>query len=155
MGEKNKGIEPVEEIDQNKLYLMIRLARYEQRNERRALRINKCYRSDFIGYAVLKNFLLATIAYVLLLAVFVLNKLDVILSNFNNMNFRPIIAVAIIGYLVVLGVYTVITVASASLRYSRVEKSVTQYGKQLERLDNMYRTRARRRAAERNKGEKS
>lgn len=143
--------EPVEQIDQNKLYLMIRLARYEQRNRDRTLRIHKCFRSDYIGYALLSNLLLTTIGYILLLAVVALIKLETILSNFNNMNYAPIIAVAVVGYLVVLGIYSVITYTIASLRFSRVESSVEQYEKQLARLEDVYRDSARKRRAERNR----
>lgn len=132
----------VSRVDRDKLYLMIRLARYEQRNRSRALRINQCFRSDFVGYALLRNFLLTTIGYMLLLAVIALIRLEYLLSNFNNMNFVPIIAIAIVGYLVVLGVYTVITYTIASLRFTRMENSIRQYDRQLGKLEDIYRGRA-------------
>ena len=137
-----------DQIDENKLYLMIRLAKYEQRNRGRALRINKCFRSDFIGFASLRNFLLTTVAYVLLLAVILLVRLDFFLSNFNNINFVPLIAIIGVGYLVFLGIYWVIARTIASLRYTRMESSIRQYDRQLERLEDIYRLQAHRKRAE-------
>ena len=56
-------------VDNDKLYRMIALARFEKKNEDKALRINKSYEQDFVSYALIRNFLLTTIAYVLLLTV--------------------------------------------------------------------------------------
>ena len=53
-------------VDERKVRLMTRLARYEQREGREALRINKFYRSDYIGLALLRNFFMTTIGYGLL-----------------------------------------------------------------------------------------
>lgn len=133
----------VNRVDREKLYLMIRLARYEQRNRTRALRINQCFRTDYVGFALLRNFLLTTIGYILLLAVIALIRLEYLLSNFNSMNFAPIIAIAIVGYLVVLGIYSVITYTIAGLRFARMETSIKQYDRQLGRLEDIYRGRAK------------
>ena len=92
-------------VDNDKLYRMIALARFEKKNEDKALRINKSYEQDFVSYALIRNFLLTTIAYVLLLTVIVMYNMDFWLSNLNNLNFTPLLAVLILGYFITLGVY--------------------------------------------------
>lgn len=43
-------------LNKEKVRLMTKLARYEQKEEKRYLKISKYYRSDYIGIALLKNF---------------------------------------------------------------------------------------------------
>ena len=51
-------------LNKEKVRLMTKLARYEQKEEKRYLKISKYYRSDYIGIALLKNFFASTIAYI-------------------------------------------------------------------------------------------
>ena len=126
-------------VDQDKLYRMIALARFEKKNEDKALHINKTYEQDFVSYALIRNFFLTTVAFVLALVVFVMYNMDFWLSNLNNLNFQPLIIALILGYLITLGVYTVIAFTIARLRYTRAASSVRQYTKELDRLSRIYR----------------
>ena len=118
---------------------MIALARYEKKNEDKALRINKTYEQDFVSYALIRNFFLTTIAFVLLLIVFVMYNMDFWLSNLNNLNFQPLIIALILGYLIMLGVYSVIAFTIARLRYTRAANGVRQYTRELDKLGRIYR----------------
>ena len=66
-------------------------------------------------------------------------NLEDILSNLNEMNFRPILAVIIVFYLVFLGVYTVIAFTRARIQYVRADADVEQYENALDRMNRMYR----------------
>ena len=125
-------------VDEKKLRLMIRLARYEQKDGKEDLRISRYYRRDYVGAALLKNFFLATIAYILILAFIVIGNLDLLLDSLSDWNLRPLIAAVILGYLFVLGIYSVITYTVARLRYARAQKSVKAYGEKLELLEQLY-----------------
>lgn len=126
-------------VNKEKLYRMIALARYEKKNEDKALRINKTYEQDFVSYALIRNFFLTTIAFVLLLIVFVMYNMDFWLSNLNNLNFQPLIIALILGYLIMLGVYSVIAFTIARLRYTRAANGVRQYTRELDKLGRIYR----------------
>ena len=118
---------------------MIALARFEQKNEDKALRINKHYEQDFVSFALIRNFYLTTIAFALLLVVFVMYNMDFWLSNLNNLNFQPLIIALILGYLIMLGVYSVIAFTIARLRYTRAANGVRQYTRELDKLGRIYR----------------
>ena len=75
-------------VNNDKLYRMISLARFEKKNEDKALRINKNYEQDFVSYAMIRNFFLTTIAFALVIVVFVMYNMDFWLSNLNNLNFQ-------------------------------------------------------------------
>lgn len=122
-----------------KLYRMIALARFEKKNEDRALRINRVYEHDFVSYALIRNFLLTTIAYFLLLIVFVMYNMDFWLSNLNNLNFRPLLVALTLGYFLMLGIYSVIAFTISRLRYARAANGIRQYSRELNRLGRTYR----------------
>ncbi len=126
-------------IDKKRLYLMIGMARFKQRNEDTTFRINKYYQNDYIGFAMIRNFLLSTIAYVLLLGLVALGNMETLLSNLNELDFRPLIAAIIVGYLVFLGIYMVLAYVRAKLRYVRMQNDIERYEEALRRLSRMYR----------------
>ena len=126
-------------VDKDKLCRMIALARFEQKNEDKAFRINNSYQQDYTASALIRNFLLITIAYALLLAVIGMFRLEDLLSNLNNLNFTPLIMALVIGYLLLLGVYSVITYVLARVRYLRAQNGIRQYRQGLEELRKIYR----------------
>ena len=124
--------------DEKRLHLMIALARFRQRNRDKALRINRFYQGDFISFSLIRNFLLTTIAYVLLLALIALYHLDFVLANLNDLKFRPLLAIIIVSYLLMLGIYSVIVYMIARIRFVRAEARMDEYERQLGRLRRMY-----------------
>ena len=59
-------------LDEKRIRQMTKLAFFEKKEEKNALRIGRYFRSDYIGKELLKNFFLASIGYILVLAVAVL-----------------------------------------------------------------------------------
>ena len=126
-------------VDKDKLCRMIALARFEKKNEDKALRINTSYEQDYIANAMIRNFIITTIAFVLVMVVIVMFRLDVLLSNLNNLNLRPLIAAVVLGYLIMLAFFSVISYTLAKLRYARAASGVEQYRYELEKLRKVYR----------------
>lgn len=125
-------------IDKKRLYLMIGMARFKEKNKDGAFRINTYTQRDYIAFALIRNFLLTTIAYVLVLALIVLYNLEDFLSNLNSLEIRPLVAVIAVSYLVFLGIYTVIAYILAKIRYVRMQSSIAQYKNGLSRLNHLY-----------------
>ncbi|MST82238.1 hypothetical protein [Bilifractor porci] len=125
-------------IDEKRLYQMISLARFENKNRDKALRISRTYQNDYIAMSLLGNFVLTTVAYILALVLFAMYNMNFLLANLNDLNFRPMLAVVIIVYLIVLGVFSVISYTRAKLRYVRAQARMAEYQRQLRRLYKMY-----------------
>ncbi len=125
-------------IDEKRLRLMIRLARYEQEEGREDLKISKYYRRDYVGLALLKNLLLVTLAYLLLLALLVLYNLDFLMNQLNEMSIRPLLVTIALGYLFLLGMYSVIVYTISRLKYARAQASIKTYYRGLSRLEGSY-----------------
>ena len=106
-------------INEEKVKIMTKLAMYEQGKGRKYLPVSRYYRSDYIGLALIKNFFLVTIGYVLIVAAVAVYFGEYLLENIHKMNLVALGAYIIIGYLVVLIVYSVLTYIQYSVKYHR------------------------------------
>lgn len=125
-------------INEEKVKIMTKIAMYEQGSGRKYLPISRYYRSDYIGLALIKNFFLVTIGYILVMAAVSVYFGEYLLENIHKMNLMAVGAYIIIGYIVVLAAYSVVTYIQYSVRYYRAKKSVKQYYGALTELSRIY-----------------
>jgi hypothetical protein len=126
-------------VDIRRLHLLVGMARFKQKNEEQSLRINRYFQGDYLTFSLIRNFFLTTIGYVLVLAIIAMYNMESLLSNLNNLNLRPLIAAVVLGYLVVLGIYSVIAYTQAKIRYVRAEADNKRYNRALVRMTKIYR----------------
>ena len=110
-------------INEEKVKIMTKLAMYEQGRGRKHLPVSRYYRSDYIGLALIKNFFLVTIGYV---------------ENIHRMNLVTLGIYLIIGYVIVLAAYSILTYIQYSVKYYQAKKSVREYYSQLTELNKIY-----------------
>ena len=113
-------------LDEKRIRQMTKLAFFEKKEEKNALRIGRYFRSDYIGKELLKNFFLASIGYILVLAV-----VDTIDLQFAA-------GCLIASYLCFLAVYSIAVYVISTIRYQGAQKKLKWYGKELDDLQNMY-----------------
>ena len=125
-------------INEEKIKIMTKLAMYEQGKGRKDLPVSRYYRSDYIGLALIKNFFLVTIGYCLIVAAVAVYFGEYLLENIHKMNLVMVGVYIVIGYLVVLVVYSILTYVQYSVQYYRAKKSVREYYGQLTELNKIY-----------------
>ena len=125
-------------INEEKVKIMTKIAMYEQGKGRRYLPVSKYYRSDYIGLALIKNFFLVTIWYALAIAAVAVYFGEYLMENIHKMNLVSMGIYIIVGYAVVLVVYSVLTYIQYSVRYYKAKKSVREYYSQLTELSKIY-----------------
>lgn len=125
-------------LNLEKVRIMTKLAAYEKREGKEYLPISRYYRTDYIGLALIKNFFLVSIGYVILLAMIVLYFLEDLLENIHKMDLIKLGGKVIIGYIILLIVYSVLVYVIQTVRYSRAKKSIRNYYLQLGRLTKIY-----------------
>lgn len=125
-------------LNLEKVRIMTKLAAYEKREGKEYLPISRYYRTDYIGLALIKNFFLVSIGYVILLAMIVLYFLEDLLENIHKMDLIKLGGKVIIGYIILLIVYSVLVYVIQTVRYSRAKKSIRNYYMQLGRLTKIY-----------------
>ena len=125
-------------LNEKRIRLMTKLARYESGEGKEELRIARYYRSDYIGLALIKNFFLVTIGYGLILALIAAYNLEYLLDNVHKMDLVSLGVVVLAGYVGTLVVYTLLTYIQYTVKYHRAKKSVKEYYSQLTRLEKIY-----------------
>ena len=125
-------------LNEEKIKIMNKLAMYEQGEGKKYLPVSRYYRSDYIGLALIKNFFLVTIGYCLILAGIAAYFGEYLVDNIHK---RDLVAVgrnAVIGYVVVLVVFSVATYIQYSVKYHKAKKSVKEYYQELTQLNKIY-----------------
>lgn len=125
-------------INEEKVKIMTKLAMYEQGRGRKYLPVSRYYRSDYIGLALIKNFFLVTIGYVLIVAAVAVYFGEYLLENIHRMNLVTLGIYLIIGYVIVLAAYSILTYIQYSVKYYQAKKSVREYYSQLTELNKIY-----------------
>ena len=125
-------------LNEEKIKIMNKLAMYEQGEGKKYLPVSRYYRSDYIGLAMIKNFFLITIGYVLVLAGIAAYFGEYLVDNIHKMNLVALGIEAVVGYIVVLALFSVLTYIQYSVKYYRAKKSVKTYYEDLTRLNKIY-----------------
>lgn len=125
-------------LNNQKIKKMHKLALYESGEGKHHLTISNYYRSDYIGLALIKNFFLTTIAYGLLLLIYLGYRSEYLMENIHKMNMILMGIQLVGGYIVMVVVYSIITYIYCSVKYSKAQKGIQEYYKGLNQMKKLY-----------------
>ena len=125
-------------INEEKVKIMTKIAMYEQGEGKKYLPISKYYRSDYIGLALIKNFFLVTIGYLLVIAAVAVYFGEYLMENIHKMNLVAMGIYVIAGYVAALVLYSVLPYIQYCVKYYMAKKSVRNYYAELTELTKMY-----------------
>ena len=126
-------------LDEEKVILMTKMAAFIDREGKKNDAINSYFRSDYVGFNIIKSIISATIVYAIFLAAYVLCKFEEVLSNiYNTENLLSEGRRCLIYYLLLVGVYSLASYVIYSYRYGKMRKSMKTYYGNLKKLARMY-----------------
>lgn len=125
-------------LDEKKIRLMTKIARYEQNEGKEDIRIAGYYRSDFLASALLKNLVLTTIGYGAAVGLYLASRGDSFLEELDVLRLVLMVVMIAAGYLIALVCYSGAVYIIESVRYSRAQRDVRVYDGQLETLEKLY-----------------
>ncbi len=126
-------------LNEEKVILMTKMAAFMDREGKKNGAINSYFRSDYVGYNVIKSVISATIVFVVLVATYALYNFEEVISNiYNTDNLLTIGRRYLIYYLLLVGVYSLVSYIVYSYRYSKMRKNMKQYYSNLKKLARMY-----------------
>lgn len=126
-------------LNVKKIWLMTEMARYEEGKGKEEMRIAKYFRSDYLGIALFKNFILASIGYAVVVLLVAAYFSEYLLNNVHKMNLILLGVILVGSYIITITIYSVITYVKYSLKYSRAKRGVEAYDRKLEKLETLYR----------------
>lgn len=125
----------VDMLNEEKIRLMTRLAIYENREGKKAKRIAKYFRGDYVSWNVIKAGLSVTIAYLILVALWAVYKIEILLETLTALNIMEVAQGILLRYLGVLGIFIIISYIIYTIRYEKAKKSLKRFYKNLRKLE--------------------
>ena len=125
-------------LDEKRIRIMTRLALSEEKHGKENLKITKYYKSDYIRYSLLNTIISVTIGYVLILGMIALYHAEYLIANAVELDYKAIGMYALGIYLVLLVLYSGITIVIAAAKYSRASRFEKKYGNVLGVLHKAY-----------------
>lgn len=117
---------------------MTKMACYEADEGRKNVAIGNYFRGDYIGLQVIKSIIGATIAYVIIFAMFILYDFENFMANIYKMDLLGFAKSVILYYLIFTAVYALISYGVYTYRYIKARKSLKLYYNNLKKLAYMY-----------------
>ncbi len=127
-------------MNRERIRKMIKLAMYEEYDGKEDLEICKYFRRDYVGFGLLLNFVLITVAYGIILFAAGIANMEYLTAHFNEFDFRSILFGIILIYFLVLAVFSIITFTMRRLRYAKAKRNVDKYYDELGELEELYHT---------------
>ena len=96
-------------LNEERIKLMTKMACYEANEGKKNVAIGNYFRGDYIGLQVIKSILSATIAFVILFAMFIFYDFEIFMTDIYKMDLFQFAKSVIIDYLIFTGVYALIS----------------------------------------------
>ena len=125
-------------VNEEKLRIMIELARYEKKPVKTAIKESGYYRMDYIRAHLLVTIWSYSIAYVLLLFLIALYHFEYLLSEIRLPEIRSLALAALAVYLLLLLGCAFFTVLIYSSKYNQTQKKRREYLTELKKMEVFY-----------------
>lgn len=125
-------------LDKDKIILMTRMASYEATEGKKMIPIAGYFRSDYVGFNIIKSAVSVTLAFIVIVSVYLVCNADKFISEFYEANFMDVVSRFINIYGFVLIIYVLVSYIVYSFKYTAARKSVRIYQKALKKLISMY-----------------
>ena len=124
-------------MDGDKVKLMTRMASFEANEGKQAIRICNYFRSDYVILNVVRSIVGSTIAYFLILGLYIYYNIDKLLQDIYSMDLVETGQMLLTRYIIFVGVFALIAYVVYSFRYDKARKSIKDYNNALRILSGM------------------
>ncbi len=125
-------------LNEERIILMTKMASYEEHEGKKNVAIGNYFRSDYIGFQLLKSVISATVAFLIVFGMFVFYDFEMFMQDIYKMDLLSFAKNVLIAYAVTVGGYTVITYIVCVKRYNRAKQSLKCYYNNLKKLSGIY-----------------
>ena len=125
-------------LNENRIGLMTRLAMYEQGEGKEAIKSNKYTKSDYVSLKMINTAITVTIAYFMIVALWVIYKIDEYVADLVNLDYLNIGIKLLVLYVIVIIFYMFVSYMVYSLKYIRMQEMNKKYSDNLKELYLLY-----------------
>lgn len=125
-------------LNEEKVILMSKMAIYEKNQGKRDFKVNKYFRTDYVGLNMINTAIMATLLYIIFLAAIVIVNIEKILLDIASIDLLAVGRTALIWYILFMVAYLIIAFVVYSLRYQAAKKQIKDYDENLRKLYKIY-----------------
>lgn len=125
-------------LSQERIKLMTRMAAYEENEGKQYMSIGSYFRSDYMGLQIIKAVISATLAFLLIAAMYIYYHFDTLMQDIYKIDLMGTGKTVLIYYAGFVIAYSLITYIVYSFRYSRAKRSLKKYYHHLKQLSAIY-----------------
>lgn len=125
-------------LNEERIKLMTKMACYEANEGKKNVAIGSYFRGDYIGLQVIKSVISATIAFVIIFAMYIFYDFEVFMADIYKMDLLAFGKSVIIDYLIFMVIYALISYGVYTYRYAKARKSLKVYYNNLKKLAYLY-----------------
>lgn len=125
-------------LNENKVKMMTKMAIYEKNEGRRMLKTARYFKSDYIAFGILKTLITTSIAYIIMLIMYVLYNMESIIKDINKIDYTEVGTNLIIGYVAMMAVFSAIAFVVYGKQYDNSRNGLKRYFSRLNKLERFY-----------------
>lgn len=125
-------------LNEERIKLMTKMASYEENEGKRNAAIGSYFRSDYIGWQVLKSVISATVSFLVVVAIMVFYNFETVMKEVYQIDLLAAGKKLLLEYVIFTGIYMVLTYLIFSYRYGKAKKSLKKYHSNLDELSYLY-----------------
>lgn len=125
-------------LNENKVKMMTKMAIYEKNEGKKMIRTARYFKSDFIAFGVLKTLIATTIAYLIVIMMYVLCNAEGLINEINTLDFIGLAKKMGTYYGILIGVFTLISIIVYNVQYDNTRKGLKKYFSRLNKLERFY-----------------
>ena len=131
-------------LNENKVKMMTKMAIYEKNEGRRMLKTARYFKSDYIAFGILKTLITTSIAYIIMLIMYVLYNMESIIKDINKIDYTEVGTNLIIGYVAMIAVFSAIAFVVYGKQYDNSRNGLKRYFSRLNKLERFYNSQKKR-----------
>lgn len=121
-------------LDEERIKVMTQMASYEENEGKKNMAIGSYFRSDYIGMQILKSVICVTIAFALVIGIYLLYDFENFMENIYNIDLFQFAKSITLAYLILVGSYAALTYVIFSYKYNKAKNSLKKYYNHLKYL---------------------
>lgn len=125
-------------VNEERVKNLYKIAIYERQEKKHERQTGHYYKKDYISKEMIKSFFMGTIAYVLLIVLWIISNLEDFLTSMNNLEVVGDTVIMVLLYLIFMILYLFATHVIARARYKEGRVHLKEYLKALKMTKKMY-----------------
>lgn len=125
-------------INEERVREMYQMAVFDEYKEKKCRQMGQYYKWDYVAKEMLKSFFSGTIAYMLLVVLWVLSDITAFTAYLNSPELIDLVIRVVILYVAFIAIYLIVTAIVYNIRYRQGHRQLRKYMNHLKRVHRMY-----------------